>query len=168
MNHFKITRALSGNVVSAKIPFAAPRGLAVQFNPDKPQTFGLGTAEFQKATGTRGFFLERDVLEQEAFDAAMLSYALDPGRNVLISPEKVGYFVTGRAAQEIEVEGLELVLTSGTGAISDSTPAGTEVSFDRGKLRVKQSGDEVVGWLREQITPLESVNVCALRVELAQ
>lgn len=164
---FKITRALPGNAVSAKINFPAARGLGVQFDPTKPQTFGGGTAEFKKATGTRAFFLERDVLSEADFNTGALQRALLP-MDTLLSPEKVGTFVTARAAQEIEVESLDLVLTSGTGAISSGTAAGTELSFDRGKLRVKQSGDELAGWLREQITPEDSGNVVALRVEFAQ
>lgn len=160
-NYFKITRALPGNAVSALINFVAPRGLAVQFDATKPSTFGLGTAEFKKAHFTRGFFLERDVLSEISLEQSVFF-------KDFLTPEKVGNRVTARMAQEVEIEGLELVLTSGTGAMAANTTIGTELSFHLGRFRQKQSGEEVVGWLRENITAEESANVVKIRVELAQ
>lgn len=161
-NYFQVTRALSGNVISALINFEAVRGLAVSVDPTKSSVFGDGTAEFQKATSTPGFFLERDVLT-EIPDRLRLF----PQRTFL-TPEVLGNRVTARKPQEIIVEGLDLVLTSGTGAISDGTAPDTALGLDRGKWRVKQGGDEVAGYLREQITPAESENICRIRVEIPQ
>ena len=161
MSFFQVTRALPGNVVSALINFTAPIGLAVQFDPTKPSSFGEMTAEFKKASGTRGFFLEREVLTEIPLENSVFFKAY-------VTPEKVGNRVTARAAQEVIVEGLDLVQTSGTGAIAANTAVNTELSFNLGRLRQKQSGEEVVGWLREQITPEDAANITRIRVELAQ
>lgn len=161
-NFFQVLRARESNVESALINFEAPRGLGVQYDPTKGSAFGDGTAEFKKATGTRAFFLERDVLT-EIPDRLRLF----PQRTFL-TPEVIGNRVSARLPEEIIVEGLDLVLTSGTGAISANTAADTALGLDRGKWRVKQGGDELVGYLREQMEVQDPANVCAIRVEIPQ
>lgn len=161
-NYFQVTRARNGNVVSALINFEAPRGLAVQFDPSKSSAFGDGTAEFVRATNTRGFYLERDVVtEIPAIDF------LFPQRRVL-TQEVVGNRVTAREPQEIIVEGLDLVMTSGTGAISSGTAANTKLGLFNGKWRVQQGSDELAGYLREQMAIQDAANLCAIRVEIPQ
>lgn len=160
-NVFQITRALDGNVASALVNFVAPLGLGVQFDPTKPSNFGSLTAEFVPATSTKAFFLQRQVMTDVPLDYSIFF-------KDFVHPEKVGNRVTGRIAQEIIVEGLDLVVTSGTGAISGSTAANTALGMYHGRWYVKQGGDEVAGILREQITPDDVTNVCRLRIEIPQ
>lgn len=153
-NLIKVTRAVAGDSVSAKVPFEAPQGLIVQFD-------SANAGSFKKADGERGFVLQRDVTAE----GPTLSDAVF--NTNLISPVKVGLEASARKVEEAEIEGDGLILLSGTGAISSGTAAGTELSTSAGRLYAAQSGDEVIGWVREQLTPQDSGNNVRIRVEFA-
>lgn len=160
-NYFFVTRALPGNMVSALVNFVAPLGFGVQFDPSKNSSFGNLTAQFIPATGTKAFFLERQVLTNIPLEYTVFF-------KDFLTPEFVGNRVSARLPQEIIVESLQLVLTSGTGAISAGTAANTALGMTHGRWYVAQGGDETAGILREQITPAEIANVCRLRIEIPQ
>lgn len=160
-NFFQVTRGLPGNVVSAMVPFAAPRGLMVAFNPAFNSAMGALSAQFIQAHGIAGFALERDVLTTIPLEYSVFF-------KDYVTPEKVGQFVTARKPEEIIVEGLDLVLTSGTGALSGNTAANTALGLFHGQWYVKQGGDEVAGILREQMPVDDPANICRLRIEIPQ
>jgi len=153
-NKLRITRAAEGDSISAIVPFEAPQGLIVNFDSSEP-------GNFAKASGVRGALLVRDVttegptLQQEVF------------RNSILNPVKVGEPGSARFVREIEVEGSGLVLASGTGAITSGTGAGTELSTNAGRLSEKQNGEELVGWLRAQLTKEDADNGCRILVQFA-
>ena len=65
-------------------------------------------------------------------------------------PDKVGGYTTARMPEEIEAEGSEFLLTSGTGKLdaagqSTAIPGTTEIAIVNGKYRIKQAGDGAVG-----------------------
>jgi hypothetical protein len=65
----------------------------------------------------------------------------------LESPFADGEPVTVEAAEEIEVEGPNYIMTSGTGALSSGTTLPQSLSFVTGRLRIAQAGDVVYGTL---------------------
>lgn len=81
------------------------------------------------------------------------------------------------AGGELEVEGepskastaasLGLLVTSGTGAISNATAIETDLSIKDGRWRVAQTGDRVCGTLKAQLTPIvDAVNNIRILISL--
>src|SRR4051812_24236512 len=66
MEMLKVTRALPADSVSGKVTFTAKRGNIVQFDPATlaglKQSFDSNAA-FKLANGTKGFVLERDIIQ---------------------------------------------------------------------------------------------------------
>lgn len=60
---------------------------------------------------------------------------------------------------EIEAEGTDHLLTSGTGTITTGTAVGTKLSFLNGKLREAQSGEYAQFRLVAQMTPITAGQV---------
>jgi hypothetical protein len=61
--------------------------------------------------------------------------------------------------ETVDVEGADLVKSSGTGAITTGTALETELSFDDGKFYVAQTNDIVEFKLEAQLTPVTTGNV---------
>ena len=130
-NQIRVTRALDGNVISAKTPAstALVRGQIVQ---TKGSTVaGLASSindaiQFELATGTKGFLLTRDVLNATSVPLANLFQIFPPGGTPgagtaadLLSPELAGAVVSAQAVQEYEVEGdTDLILTTAVAKVA--------------------------------------------------
>lgn len=77
----------------------------------------------------------------------------------LEAPFTDGLEVTVESAEEIECEGPNLILTSGTGLINSSTTVPQLLSFFNGKLRIAQSGDNAYYSLTaNNLTPMNDGN----------
>lgn len=133
---FEIKRA-SSESVSGVVNAYSYAGMGMQYDPDDP-------ANLEQATNTRGFQLVRNVIDSDMIDR--LDLQTFPGRE-LFRPEPKGAVCSARKVREAWVEGEELLTLTGTGDMSSST-AGEELGYNAGKLRVKQSGDELVGYVR--------------------
>ena len=139
-NQIRVTRALDGNVISAKTPAstALVRGQIVQ---TKGSTVaGLASSindaiQFELATGTKGFLLTRDVLNATSVPLANLFQIFPPGGTPgagtaadLLSPELAGAVVSAQAVQEYEVEGdTDLILTT---AVAKVAAVGVAIGTD--------------------------------------
>ena len=158
-NLLRITRAVSGDSVSAVAPFVAVQGNGVQFDPSNP-------AQYVLANGTRGFLLERDVLDPITYAAMILKD--DVFMDNLVPPIKQGLDVSARKVEEAEIEGdMGLVQTSGTGAINSGTAGGTPLTWLNGRIGLQSGSQEIAGWLRAQMTPQDPANSVRIRVEFA-
>ena len=158
-NLLKITRAVAGDSVSAAVPFIAPQGTGVQFDPATPSQYAL-------ANGTRGFMLERDVIASATYDATILKD--DVFMDNLVPPIRQGLECAARKVEEAELEGdMGLVQTSGTHAITSGTAGGTALTYLNGLLAQQSGTQEVAGWIRAQLTPLDTANTVRIRVEFA-
>lgn len=82
------------------------------------------------------------------------------------TPFRAGGQVTVKKARKFEAEGAGFVLSSGTGSINGATAINTAVSFQNGKVRVKQANDVNNGFISAQLTPDDSTNPCAIEVTL--
>jgi hypothetical protein len=74
-------------------------------------------------------------------------------------PVAVNGQVTLDRFAEIEAEGTDFLVQSGTGALAANTPAGTLLAFVGGKLRIAQPNDKAVFRLTSQVQPEDSGNV---------
>lgn len=100
--------------------------------------------------------------EDKSFNLDLVAKA---GEKVsLISLEDGGEFeVEGEPSKGPTDTQSGLLVTSGTGAVSASTSAGTQLSVTAGRWRVAQTGDYVFGIYRKNLTPLaDSSNVRCL------
>jgi hypothetical protein len=171
LNNMKVTRANEGDSASGKITFVAPRGCLVQI--DGTASAGLPAAHdpgltWKKANGTRAYVLERDVIQGPLpLDQIMFDKAI--GTPDTLRPDGgSGYegWVSARKIEEAEFEGPDLIDASITG----STAVGAALSTKAGKLSLQgevAAGDEVVGYLRAHLAPLEAGQVRIL-VEFVQ
>jgi hypothetical protein len=160
MDLLKVTRAHPGDSVSGKVTFTAKRGQFVQFDPatlaGKPQSFHPDVA-FKLADGTRGFVLERDIINGPVpLDQILFLKNLLPPDT--LSPDGLGgYFgwVSARKIEEAEFEGSNLIDASITG----STAAGTDLGLKAGKIAtLVAAGGESIGRLRGQLAPQDPDN----------
>lgn len=134
--NFLVRRANNSGIVHGLVSSPAVRGL-IMVHTELPD----GTFLLTPATGKRGFHLERDaVAEWDLKDSIFTT--------TFFQPQKVDTVFSARKCEEIEAEGVDLVLTSGTGAISSNTALHTEISTHDGKLSVRQNGEELYGYLR--------------------
>ncbi len=106
------------------------------------------TTNLALASGTRAHCLTRDIeaslsLEDTVFDTGA----------GFVKPFVQGGLARARKVEMAEIEGAERLHPSGTGAITPSTTADTELGWYQGKLREKQGSEETAGWLRAQLTP---------------
>ncbi|GEM_PF-4753489 len=134
--NFQVRRADEGESVSGLIAFTAVRGKIVTHQLDAD-----GNKILVLADGQRGFHLERDVVSEIPLENIVF-------QKDFIHPDLVNTDVSARKCQEVECEGADLIQLSGTGLISSSTPLNTALGVTQGKYRVKQSGDELQGYLR--------------------
>lgn len=134
----------------------APRGLGLMLDPLVAATDG--PSNLVPATGVAGFQLERDVVGNttEAEQNARLLDAYTPVG--FTKPYLLGATVSARRIRRMEAEGADVILTSGTGAVSSGTAANTALGYSAGRLRVKQGSDEIAFILRAQLTPEDPAN----------
>ena len=103
------------------------------------------------ADATSGHQLERDVVA--ALTLTDISWPTS-----FAKPYVVGATVSARRVVRMQLEGADVILTSGTGAVSNVTAVNTALSYSAGRLRVKQTNDEVAWILRQQMTPEDPAN----------
>lgn len=137
----------------------APKGAGYQLDP---VNFGV----LIPATGTTGYQLEYDVLSVADWQTEQLARNAAPELAAYFKPPyQVGQTVSVRRVTRMIAEGIDIFLTSGTGALSTGTAVNTALGYSAGQLRVKQGGDEVAFILRKQLTPEVSTNVLRLELE---
>jgi hypothetical protein len=138
--------------------FTAPRGFGVQVDP-------ADETKLIAAHLTSGFQLERDIMDAstDAGGNARILETLLP--TTFAKPYILGATVSGRHATRMQLEGADLINTSGTGAVSGSTPSTTPLSYFNGKLRVAQGGDQTAFIVRRQLAAEDSSNAFRLEVE---
>ena len=158
-----IRHADPGASVSAVCPFEAPQGLLVTFDPTDP-------TKYVKATGARGRRLERPVVDKIPLTDIVFN-------NQLFRPDLIGSACSSRQSRVEEVEGAEVLLLEGTGAITGDIAPRTPLSTVDGKLRIAQAGvaasegqpavleDEIYGYLVTQLTPEIDGNTVRILVE---
>lgn len=137
---------------------AAPRGFGLMKDP-------TDLTKLIPADAVAGYQMERDsvtVLTDADSNARLLEAALPAGYS---KPYAVGSTISARRVTRMELEGTDVILQSGTGAISNATAANTTLGYVAGRLRVKQSSDEIAFILRAQLTPEDSANTVRLLVE---
>jgi hypothetical protein len=138
--------------------FLAPRGLGVQVDPTDESKLIL-------ADGVSGFQLERDIVgntTEGEVNARLLETVMPTDFS---KPYIKGATVSARRVTRMQLEGADVLLTSGTGLLSGSTPAGTQLSYSNGKLYIAQTGDEVAFIVRRQLDPENNANTFRLEVE---
>jgi hypothetical protein len=139
---------LSGSVAGTE---TAPRGLALGAHPTDEAA--LDTAQHNNFIGhlTRRVVVGGLSLADRVFG---VTSAAPVG---LESPFSDGLEVTVERAEEAEMEGTDYLWTSGTGAISASTPVPSSLSYLNGRLRVAQA-NEIVNYtlMANNLTPLTS------------
>jgi hypothetical protein len=140
MSKVVILQARDSEVIHGVANFNALEGNAVIIDPTNVLNLAL-------ATGTRGFVLQRDVVDAISLEESVFGLNLK-------APTKKGTEATARRVTLLEVEGAERLSPSGTGAITADTAAHTALEWNAGALRVAQVGSEVAGYLRAQLTPL--------------
>ncbi len=146
------------------------RGTAMQ----RSTTYGDTHSEVAGvAEGLQGFLAKKVTDTGPSFENMTLGYQ--------DLPAKIGQKVTLVQANDgdvIEVEGepskaynassVGHLVTSGTGAISGSTAAGTELSLQGGRWRVAQTGDVINGKLISQLTPVADASNIRIKVRITQ
>lgn len=80
-------------------------------------------------------------------------------------PLKAGSYVDLEIADEIDVEGADFIVQSGTGAITSGASVGAGLGLNAGKWRLVQSGDREFGVLTAQLTPEDEGNT-RIRIEV--
>lgn len=119
------------------------------------------------ADGVDGYQLERDMVANTttADQNARLLEAVLPA-NLGARPYIEGATVSARRVTRMQLEGADVILTSGTGAIDANTAIKAKLAYKDGRLRVAQTGDEHVFTLRHQLAPEDTANV--FRIEVAR
>lgn len=118
----------------------APRGLALGPHPTNPEAFDVAYGDGNGYLG----HLTRRVVKGGLTEVERLLGRVDSQTPIgHESPFKDGEEVSVERAEEFEAEGPDLILTSGTGAIDETTPVGTPLSFYHGKVRAAQANDTV-------------------------
>lgn len=126
---FQIRRPSPHEARSLVIPSAMTRWTAVQIDTTTPANAAVAAGNFVG-------FCSYEVTDD---GPAITDFMWPPGQ---LEPEvKTGQTVTIIDADEIECEGTDYILLSGTGALSASSAEGTALSFVGGKFREKQSSD---------------------------
>lgn len=124
---------------------AAPRGLGMGAHATDPDKFGL--AEHNNFNG----MLLRDVETQASRDAHLLQ-DIEFGRTSSVPtpatlPYLAGNAVSSKRAKQVECEGVDLLVLSGTGALDTNTAVPSNVSMFHGRWRITQSGEQINGTL---------------------
>lgn len=137
---FVVRNSVPFDVIHGVVNFTGLTGMGVVKDSADP-------ANLKLATATRAHCLVRDIVAEIGLEETVFSPNLE-------TPVLLGTEASARKVLEAEVEGAEYLETSGTGAIDENTAADTALGYGAGKLRVKQAGDELSGYLRAQLDPL--------------
>lgn len=168
MNDFKILRS-SEETIAGTIASTAYAGQGFMYDPSDPGGgAGHSTATLTAATATRGYCLERDVIPESEMELRVLQrevFQTDRARE----PQVEGSVMSCRVVYEAEVEGPELLTLSGTGSLAAKVTADVPVAlgYASGKLREKQTADELVGYIRAVLTAELTGNTKRFLVEYA-
>jgi hypothetical protein len=131
----------------------AVRGLALGAHKTNPEQFDLAAGNSFIGHLTRRVVQGGLTLSDRVFG---VTSAAPVG---LESPFSDGDAVTVERAEEIECEGPNYLMLSGTGAVSSGTTVPQSLSFFTGRLRVAQAGDVVVYTLTaNNLTPTDDGN----------
>lgn len=150
MDRLFLVRRRGAQTISGAVNTHAYAGQGFQMDPSDTDTL-------IPANTTRGFQLRRSV-EPEPELGDILVEGLFPHRTIR-REEIIGATVSADQVLEAEVEGSKYLTLSGTGDLTGAS-AGDELGYVDGKLRAKQSGDDLVGWVRATgLTPEESGGV---------
>lgn len=129
----------------------APRGFGLMKDP-------TDLTKLIPAHLIAGFQMERDSVGVTT-DAEQNSRLLEASLPADFSkPYAVGATISARRVTRMELEGADVILTSGTGAVSSGTAVNTALGYSAGRLRVKQGSDEIAFILRAQLTPEDPAN----------
>lgn len=151
---FEITRRNPGINASATFASAAVRGLGVGAHATDPAAFDLAQHNTFIGHLTRRVTVGGLTVTDRVFG---VTSDVPVG---VEAPFVAGQEVSAEKALEIEVEGSDYMVTSGTGAITGSTAVGTSASYCNGKLRATQTG-ELVNYVltANNLTPSETGNL---------
>ncbi len=150
---FEILRAIAGWQASGVFDAAADRGTPLGAHATDATKFVLaGSANAPSATGSNFIgFLERGCTVL----GPTLADHIYPGRLEL--PYKAGTEVSVIKAAEVEVEGADRILTSGTGTLDTNSVVGIKVTFRNGKFSAWQTGETAYFTLSaNNLTPMDS------------
>lgn len=140
--------------VHGVLGLVAPLGLGVQ-------PHGTDEDKLVLANGTAGYQLQRPIkLERDILDIV-----LPQGPQDFATPHSITATVAARRVTRMQLEGNDLILTSGTGLVSSGTAVGTALGYVDGRLRVKQGGDETAFIIRRQLAAEDSANPFRLEIE---
>lgn len=155
-NLFQIRLSRLGGTISGTSPvLAVPMGTAFEIVDKDPDT---GVNRFALANGRAAGFVTREVrvgaglTDSELVDQLM-------GLTLMETPFEAGKACSIEQATHIEAEGVDFVLSSGTGAITAGTAAGSKLSFLNGKFHVAQATEFAQFRLVQQMTPDIAGNV---------
>jgi hypothetical protein len=142
MAKYELRQPYPGPLQSGKYAAAALRGTPMGAHATDEESFDLA--------GPTTFigFSRRDI----TVEGVTLEHHFWPGQGDNV-PEKAGGYVTIERADEVDVEGNDFMVKSGTGQITDQTAVGTQLSFYGGKFRVAQASDQPYFMLAAQLTP---------------
>jgi len=154
----RVRKRFDGQAISGKVAFAASLGLFVNYDPTD-----INTPSLAKASGKKAFSLMRQVIDDQGQGLPLQDFVFS--RSTIIEPELIGNHVSASKLIEAEIEGPTLLPSGVTGSVTTGTPAGTELSTYQGGLRVRQSGDELFGHVRGQLTPVDSGNATRILVQ---
>lgn len=159
---FEIRRAIAGYQASGVLDTAAVRGTPLGAHATVDGKFVLaGTASAPAATGSNFVgFLERDCV----VGGPTLPDHVYPNRIEL--PYTAGFEVSVIKAAEVEVEGGDRLLITGTGSLSTNTVVGTKITFREGKFAAAQSGETVYGTVSANNLTPATENALRMRFEM--
>ncbi len=159
---FDITRRDNGAGNASGIYDAvAPRGLALGAHATDPTKFDL--AQSNNFIGV----LTRDVTAAGLSLADRMFGRTSDDPVGLEGPFTAGEPVSVEKPHEMELEGYDLFIQSGTGAITTSTAIPQKLSYFNGRLRISQSGEDVNMHLTGNNLPSTDGVALRIRVERA-
>lgn len=150
LNNFEITREYPGNPRSLLIDFECLRGVAVMQDATDPSKGAL-------ASGRLEGFVTRPVVE----NAPALADIVFPGRGPL--PFTKGHEAQVVLADEVEMEGTDYIVESGTGALAAVSALGKKITPYLGKWRETQNGEVPFFQVQAVLTAVNTGNSFRLR-----
>lgn len=137
--------------IHGTIQQVAPRGFGLMLDP-------TDVTKLIPATGVAGFQMERDSVgvTTDAENNARLLEATLPAD--FSKPYAVGATISARRVTRMELEGADVILTSGTGAVATGVAANTALGYSAGRLRIKQGSDEIAFIVRAELPPEDPAN----------
>jgi len=137
--------------IHGTIQQVAPRGFGLMLDP-------TDVTKLIPASAVAGYQMERDSVgvTTDAENNARLLEATLPAD--FSKPYAVGATISARRVTRMELEGADVILTSGTGLVTSGTAANTPLEYSAGRLRVRQGTNEIAFILRAQLTPEDAAN----------